>query len=367
MTGTPSRPADMTVRRPRITVVGTGWWATTRHLPSLASYDGAELMAVCDVRPERARAVAERFGVPVATTDLTSLLASEQVDGVVVATPHTTHYALARAALDAGAHVFVEKPLTTTAAEAWDLVETAEAKGLHLSVGYTYQYTRTAQFVRHAVQERIGSLVCVAAQFSSSTLAFFAGSVDSDDPSTPHPTTYADPQLSGGGQGHTQVTHLMGTVLWATGREVEEVFCYMDDRGCEVDVVDVMAFRFAGGGTGTVTSTGTALGQQPARQRIQYFGTDGLVEQDLLSARAALHRNDGTHVERVPDDSEPAYPAEAPARAFADLIAGRGPNHAPGPDAAATVAFLDAAYRSAASGRPERVARRRHLRDGLGS
>jgi predicted dehydrogenase len=348
----------MTSSRPRIAVVGAGWWATTWHLPSLASYEGAELVAVCDARSARARAAADRFGVPLAATDLASLLASTRVDGVVVATPHTTHYTLARTALDAGVHVFVEKPLTTTAAEAWDLVERAEANGLHLSVGYTYQYTRTAQFVRHAVQERIGSLVCVAAQFTSSTLRLFAGGEDSDDPATPHPTTYADPQLSGGGQGHTQVTHLMGTVLWATGREVEEVSCYMDNRGCAVDVVDVMAFRFAGGGMGTVTSTGTALGQQPPRQRIQYFGTEGLVEQDLLSARAVLHRNDGTVVEQALGDAEPTYPADAPARAFADLIAGRGPNHAPGRDAAATVAFLDAAYRSAASRRPEPVLRR---------
>src|SRR5690606_6177983 len=137
----------MTSRRPRIAVVGAGWWATTRHLPSLASYDGAELVAVCDTRPERARAAAERFGVPVTATDLPSALAATHIDGVVVATPHTTHYALARTALDAGVHVFVETPLTTTAAEAWELVKRAEANGLHLSVGYTYHYTRAAQFV----------------------------------------------------------------------------------------------------------------------------------------------------------------------------------------------------------------------------
>lgn len=340
---------------PRVAVVGTGWWATTAHVPSLSGYDGADLVAVCDARLDRAREVADTFGVPHAYADLDTLLAEQQPNGVLIATPHTTHHALARASLAAGADTFVEKPLTTRAADAWDLVAMADSAGRQLTVGYTYQHTRSAEFVRQAVHEDIGELVCVAAEFASGTAGFFAGGVDPAAPEQPHPTTYADPALSGGGQGHTQVTHLMGMVLWATGREVADVFCAMDHRDLAVDVVDVMAFRFAGGGSGTVTSTGTAVGGQPAHQRIRYYGTQGAVEQDLRAARATLHRNDGSRVSAEPPDGEPTYPTFAPARGFADLVAGRGPNRAPGRPAAATVAFLDAAYRSAHSGRPEPV------------
>jgi predicted dehydrogenase len=342
---------------PRIAVVGTGWWATTAHVPSLAGYDAAELVAVCDARAARARAVAEEFGVPRAYSDLDALLAEEPLDGVIIATPHTTHYALAGAALAAGVHVFVEKPLTVRAVEAWDLVAAAEAAGRHLVVGYTYQYTPAAEFARRAVQEEIGEIVCVAAEFASGTAQLFAGGEDPAAPEQPHPMTYADPALSGGGQGHTQVTHLMGMVLWATGREVSEVFCHMDNRGSAVDVVDVMAFRLSGGGTGTVTSTGTAMDGQPPYQRIRYYGTHGAVEQDLQAARATLCRNDGSRVVAEPSAGELTYPSLAPARGFADLIGGRGPNRAPGRPAAATVAFLDAAYRSATSGANEFVAR----------
>ncbi|HZC25812.1 MAG TPA: hypothetical protein VE287_02240, partial [Actinopolymorphaceae bacterium] len=188
----------------------------------------------------------------------------------------------------------------------------------------------------------------------------FAGGDDPTDGARPHPMTYADPRQSGGGQGHTQVTHLMGMVLWVTGREAEEVFCYLDRRGLAVDVVDAMAFRFAGGGSGTVTSTGTAVDGQPPHQRIRYYGTAGCVEQDLVTAQAILHRNDGTRTTRQLGENAVTYPVEMPSRRFADLIAGTtDADHAPGTAAAATVAFLDAAYRSAASHQPEVVMTRR--------
>ncbi|WP_020578246.1 Gfo/Idh/MocA family protein [Actinopolymorpha alba] len=340
---------------PRLAVIGTGWWATTAHLPSLVDYDGAELVAVCDARADRARVVAERFGVRHSFNDVSALVAAGLVDGVIVATPHTSHHEVARAALDAGLHVLVEKPLTTSASDAWELVAVAESAGLHLAAGYTYQHTRTAGFVQRAVREEIGELVCVAAEFASGTVTLFAGTEDPSTATEPHPLTYSDPANAGGGQGHAQVTHLMGMVLWATGRQVEEVSCYLDHRGLAVDVADAMAFRFVGGGLGTVTSTGTAVGGQPPHQRIRYYGTNGSLEQDLLSARATLYRGDGTSISSEPAVGEPAYPTYAPARCFADLLSGRGPNLAPGRPAAATTAFLDAAYRSAASGAPQRV------------
>ena len=105
---TPSGP-------PRIGVVGTGWWSANHHVPSLAGYDGADLVALCDPQRDRAEQLAAEHGVPTVVTGLDDLLALRP-DGVVVATPHTTHHELAARALDAGVHVLVEKPLTTSAA-----------------------------------------------------------------------------------------------------------------------------------------------------------------------------------------------------------------------------------------------------------
>ena len=146
------------------------------------------------------------------------------VDGVVIAVQHAFHYQVARDAVDAGVHVMVEKPMTLRASEAWDLVDRSRRNGLHLMVGYTYQLTRHAQAAREIVRSgRIGELQLISGIFTSWVESYLRG--DPQDyaeafgfPVTgPEPSTYADPEIAGGGQGQLQVTHPMGMVFWVTG------------------------------------------------------------------------------------------------------------------------------------------------------
>ncbi|MEU7898237.1 Gfo/Idh/MocA family oxidoreductase [Nonomuraea sp. NPDC049152] len=327
----------------RLGVIGLGWWARFAHLPAIAAAPDLDLTAVCDTDPLRAAALAEAgaLGAARAFTEPVELLASGLVDGVVIATPHTTHHALARAALADGIHVLVEKPMATTAAQAWDLVATAERAGAHLSVGYTGQYTAAAARVRAAVLEEVGELVCVNGDFSSAMMDLFTG--------TP---TYGDPALAAGGQGQAQLTHLVGALTRATGRRAEQVFAYMDNRSLPVDVVNALALRLTGGAVGALTATGTVPGGLPTRQRLRFYGTAGMVEHDLQYGTAAVHRPDGSQIRLAPDPSQTAWARHAPVEAFGALIAGRGGNHAPGAEAAAAVAVIEAAYESARTGSP---------------
>ncbi|MBX9243531.1 Gfo/Idh/MocA family oxidoreductase [Actinotalea ferrariae] len=327
---------------PRIAVVGTGWWAANHHIPSLAAYEGAELVALCDPRTDRAREVAERHGGVRVVADVADLL-DLRPDGVVVATPHVTHHEIASAALDAGVAVLVEKPLTTTAADAFDLVARSERRGVPLAVGYTDQYAPVSRLVRDAVQEGIGELVQVIAEFSSGTQGLFAAAEQDDDgegaAEDQHPGTYGADQ--GGGQAHTQLTHVMGMVCWMTGVEVAEVAAFTNHRGQEVDVDDAASFRFAGGATGVVTSTGTAGESGGEQHRIRYLGTHGVVDQDMLTGRATWRRGDGVVVElRGPEEEDPPR-TWLPARVLADVVAGRTENPAPGRAGAAAAAFVE--------------------------
>jgi predicted dehydrogenase len=338
-----------TGRVPRIAVVGTGWWSANHHIPSLASYDGADLIALCDPQRERADQLASEHGVPAVVGDLDELL-DLRPDGVVIATPHVTHHELAARALDAGVHVLVEKPMTTSAETAFDLVRRAERAGLHLALGYTDQYAPTAALVRRSVLADIGDLVQVMAEFSSATAGLFAraeeGDGDADaDAADQHPGTYGADQ--GGGQAHTQLTHVMGMVCWVTDRQVAEVAAMVDHRGRQVDVDDAAAFRLTGGGTGVVTSTGMAGDSNGERHHVRYLGTRGTVDQDMLTGEAVLRRGDGTVVSLSPPDGEAQERTWAPARGFADLVAGRGPNLAPGRPAAAAAAFIESLLESA--------------------
>ena len=94
----------------RVGVIGAGWWSTFAHLPSLSTYPDAELIGLADANPDKAAKAAERFGVPQSFSDHRELLALKP-DVVLIATPHDTHHQLAKDALQAGAHVMIEKPM----------------------------------------------------------------------------------------------------------------------------------------------------------------------------------------------------------------------------------------------------------------
>lgn len=336
--------------RPRIAVVGAGWYATLANIPGLIEYPGAELVAICDTDRGRAEETAEKFGIRHCFTDVDELLRSGLSDGVVVTVPHTAHYPVCRRALDAGVHVMVEKPMALTARAAWDLVD--RAGGLHLMVGQTFNFTTVAAWVRAAIP-RIGELIQVVGAFSSHTQRLFAGESAQPDG---RGGSYADPRLAGGGQGHTQLSHLVGAICWTANLRASEVFAYFDNRGLAVDVVNAVSVRFAGGALGSLSGTGTMPAGQQAHEHIVYYGTDGVIRYDLVAAAAEMLLPGGT-VERVTlAPGESAYPIGAPVRAFADLIAGRVVETA-GPciPAAHSVALLDAAYSSAVQGKPVSV------------
>ncbi|TMJ93152.1 MAG: Gfo/Idh/MocA family oxidoreductase [Actinobacteria bacterium] len=130
----------MTTAPLRVAVVGLGYWGPNlvRNLRELPE---AEVALVCDRRPEALAALARRYpGVPT-TTRLERVLADDSVAAVAIATPVSTHYSLAAAALAAGKHVFVEKPLAASSAGAADLVEQADRRELILMPGHTFLYS----------------------------------------------------------------------------------------------------------------------------------------------------------------------------------------------------------------------------------
>ena len=120
--------------------IGAGWWATSNHMPVLAERDDVELVGVCRLGASELKQVQERFGFAYATEDYHDLLRNCDLDGVVVASPHTLHHAHALAALDAGLHVMCEKPMTTRAAHARELVDRARERNRHLLVPYGWHY-----------------------------------------------------------------------------------------------------------------------------------------------------------------------------------------------------------------------------------
>jgi predicted dehydrogenase len=348
---------------PRIGVIGAGWWASQFHIPSLLTYDGATLAAIADTDPERLELARRTFDPPLAFADPLQMMSGDIVDGVIIATPHDAHAPLAEAALAAKLHALVEKPLTIAPGDAWRLVELADRNGVHLSVGYTAQYDRAAQFLRTSLADgALGDLLtvnCLVATAIAALLrgeaARFADELPIAPPLAPKEDTYSDPARAGGGFAQTQLTHTIGMLLYVTGLAAVEVFARARDGGLRLDLLDAAVFTLQDGTIGTLGGTGSLAAPQRQTHELRYFGSDAFAVQNILTGEVTLVSAAGDEQTVGPTRRSEPLANRAPARAFADLIAGRGPNYAPGDVGARVVDFLAALYRSAASGRPEPV------------
>ncbi|MFL5920734.1 MAG: Gfo/Idh/MocA family protein [Gaiellaceae bacterium] len=135
----------------RVAVIGLGYWGPNlvRNLHELPA---AEVAYVCDTREEQLRAVTTRYPAIRPTTEFERVLADPDVDAVAIATPVSTHAELATAALRAGKHVFVEKPLAASSAEAVELIELATQNELVLMPGHTFLYSPPVDTVRTLIK-----------------------------------------------------------------------------------------------------------------------------------------------------------------------------------------------------------------------
>jgi predicted dehydrogenase len=150
----------------RLGVVGAGSIAVRGILPHLSQedvQDRVRLAAVCDPVPGRAEAAATRFGVERAFTDYADLLAHGDVDAVSIASPIGLHYEQGRQALAAGKHLHFNKTMTTTVAEATDLIDTARGKGLKIVASPGQVLRPYVQQIRRLIGDGAIGTLCWAA------------------------------------------------------------------------------------------------------------------------------------------------------------------------------------------------------------
>ena len=136
-------------------VVGYGYWGpnVVRNLDRLES---AEVVAVCDKSPASRKKVAKAYPDVLVTEDSAELMSSPDIDAIAVVTPVWTHYELAKAALLNGKHIFVEKPFTSNAAQAQELIELAAQRNLKIMVDHTFLFTGAVTKIKQLLDD--GSL-----------------------------------------------------------------------------------------------------------------------------------------------------------------------------------------------------------------
>lgn len=350
-------------------MIGTGWWSTYAHIPTLKNHPEVDLVALADVRPDVLDKAAAFYDVETTYTDYRELLANEALDGVVIAVWHAAHYEVARDCLEQNLHVVLEKPMVLEASHGRSLIDTAKERDLEIVMSYPWNYLPAARRAREVLQSgALGEIQYIANVFSSNPMNLFRGDDESDDPgmSATYPVigpgdVYSDPERSGGGQGHLQVTHSAGMMFYLTELQPVSVIALMNHLDVRVDVVDAMIMRMDNGALANVGSTGATWGGE-GKLDVQVYCEKGWVDLDVITADGKIYYADG-RVEALENNSEEddrdlpgadtpgagaSYPAHLPAENLADIILHRGENLCPGIYGWRTVELLDAAYRSAA-------------------
>ncbi|MEO2005795.1 MAG: Gfo/Idh/MocA family oxidoreductase, partial [Candidatus Poribacteria bacterium] len=204
----------------RIGFIGTGGNARG-HIRTVAGLEGTQVVAFADPSEAALEAAQERLDKPVPTySDYIQMLDNEEMDGVIISTPHTLHYEQVMAALERGIHVEIEKPMACTSAHAREIMAKQEETGLVVLIGYQRHYDQRFRWVRQKIAEGLIGRVTLTHVFQGQNWL-----------RSQQGAWRLVPELSGGGQLNDSGSHVVDILLWITDLEAEEVFAFVDNRG----------------------------------------------------------------------------------------------------------------------------------------
>lgn len=345
-------------------VLGSGWWAAEAHLPALAAHPRARLAGMQTRDTAKADKLRAAFGdVPVhgAAEDL---LATPGLGAVIISSTPQVHYAQARAALERGLHVLIEKPMTLRAAESAELVALAESKGLQFLISCPWHYTR------HGIEARariaagdLGSIRLVSILMSNITLPLYQGrpfselmgGSDGVDAAAapliePNRCSYSDPAVAGGGHIYCQASHILAYLGFLTGLDPLEVSARFDNAGTAVDATNVAHIRLEGG---ALASLGTLATRSDIERfyEVRVIGTGGAVAMELWKGACTIQKAGAPPAELPPLGADEIYPKFAPTNNLVDAALGLAPNLSPASLGHYAMRLIEGACRSADEGR----------------
>ena len=333
-------------------VIGAGWFAAQNHIPVLAGRSEVVLDGVCRIGAAELERVRSHFGFAFASEDYRAVLA-RQPQIVVVASPHHLHYEHCMAALDAGADVMCEKPMTLDPAQAWALQAHAHRLGRSLVLANGFHFMPGITALKEALERgAVGRIEHVACSFVSATRAVFEGDVGLARWQThffrPDRATWQDP-TQGGGFAYGQLSHSIALMLWLTGLEPRSVTAHNYQAGA-VDLCNAVSVLCGGGAVVSLSGAAALPEGQRALLRLLIAGSDGVMDIEIDRDHALLQRHDGAHRDLSVPAGQWNYNCERPVHALVDLALGRGENLAPGHIGAATVSVIAAILASARNG-----------------
>ena len=317
----------------KLASIGVGWWAGV--LAGALETGGEGEIVSCFARTKESRdAFAEQHNCRSAGS-LEELLGDPEIEGVVIATSHTSHRALVEAAAAAGKHIFVEKPLTLGVEDGVACLEAAAVAGVALQVGHQRRRSTANRRIRQMAEAGdLGDLEALEAHLSIPTAARIP----------PEAWRWKAAESPLGSLTSLGVHHL-DTMMYLAG-PVRSVYAQArPGRQSEVDEMTVLVLNFQSGALGTLLTSFYT----PTLSRLAVFGTQG----------AAYSESDGTvlKVQTLGQDAaaemevEPNDPLVEQLVEFAQVVRGQANPETDGAAGLAVVAVLEAAVESSRSGR----------------
>lgn len=252
-------------KKMRFAIIGCGRIAP-KHAESIVALEEAELVAVCDIVPERAQAFADKYGAK-PYTSYEEMLAKEEIDVVTIATESDLHAPIGITCAKAGKHVMVEKPMAMTLASADELIRTCHEEGVKLSVIHQNRYNKSIKLMRQALEEgRFGKLTHGQATVRlNRNDAYYAQA------------PWRGTKLQDGGVLMNQSIHNIDLLQWTLG-PVESVFGYTRTalRKIEMEDVGVAVIKFKNGALGVIEAASTIYPKN-IEETLNIFGETGSV------------------------------------------------------------------------------------------
>lgn len=140
--------------RVKVGVVGAGYWGPN-IIRNFFQTSTCQMAVACDLDPQRLKYIGQLYPTVSGTTDYDDMLSNGSVDAVAICTNVAHHYPLAKKALEAGKHVLIEKPITTSSDQAKELIDLANKKKLTLMVDHTLQYTAAVDRTKQLIEEGV--------------------------------------------------------------------------------------------------------------------------------------------------------------------------------------------------------------------
>ncbi len=338
----------------RIGIIGTGWWTTQAHIPALKDYTDTEIVALCDSDLARLKNTSAFYDISKTYTDFHEMIDNENMDGVLIATSNDSHHQIAKYALEHELHLLIEKPMTEKAKHGKELLDLSKKYKKEIVIGYTFHYTPLAQKARKIVQSgKLGDVYLASSTFDTMVIEFIKNNPEAYRNVFNWPVHGPTPQnFSKYGQGQMQLTHSVALMLFITDLLPKKVHSFMSNFEVDVDLADIVNVLFENEALGSLSSIGNIPIGDTEYHELKIFCSQGYLTMDMLrSGKLYIRTHDGKEDGLTIINEYDKYPIYAPARNLVDVILGRDENHSPPIIAQRAVEIVEAAYKSAASGK----------------